>query len=81
MLAFIQARPLDGLMNIKSLNKDEDAKAKKFQNAMVGTYKRNIKRYGFSDKAQKEIKKDLRSIMRELVKSGIKIGEEWLNLK
>ena len=68
-------------MNIESLNKKEKKQIDIFQKALRQSYKRNIKKYGFTEQAKDEIKKDIESIGRRIVKSGFKMGLDWLNSK
>ncbi len=66
-------------MNIKTLNNKEDRLVKQYQKAYFKSILLAIKQKGISKSALIKHRKSMKTISKEMTKSGLGLGLQWLN--
>ena len=66
-------------MNIKTLNNKEDKLVNKYQRVYFQSILKAIKQKGVSKSALRQHRKSMKLISREMTKSGLGLGLQWLN--
>lgn len=67
-------------MDIKKLNNKEDRLIKKYQNVYLKSMIKAIKQKGISKSALGQHRKTMKKLSKEMTKSGLGLGLQWLNL-
>ncbi len=65
-------------MKIEKLNKTEQKKVTKFQNAWIRIVRSAVKKRGISDKTSELLFRDAKILGKAIVKSGVDLGVQWL---
>ncbi len=68
-------------MDIKTLNNKEDRLIKKYQTTYINSLIKAVKQKGISKSALAQHRKTMKLLSREMTKSGLGIGLQWLNSK
>lgn len=66
-------------MDIKTLNNREDKLIKRYQKAYFKSMLKAIKQKGVSKSALAQHRKSMKLISKEMTKSGLGLGLQWLN--